>query len=56
MEERFDIFNVNGHYEIQRNGKFYCSADTVNEAANEVDKAIEKMRTEKEHNKQTIQK
>lgn len=40
MENRYDVKNVNGHYEIYINGKFYCSADTVSEAANEIDKII----------------
>lgn len=31
------IINVNGHYEVYINGKFYCSADNTVEAAKEVE-------------------
>ena len=30
------IANSNGHYEVYVDGKFFCSADTVLEAENEV--------------------
>ena len=32
----YKIVNVNGHYEVYINGKFYCSADNTLEAAKEV--------------------
>ena len=32
----YDIVNVNGHYEVYINGKFYCSADNTVEAAKEI--------------------
>lgn len=31
------IKQVRGHYEIYINGKFYCSADTHEEAAREIE-------------------
>ena len=36
--DTYSIEPVRGHYEVYKNGSFMCSADTVVEAANEVDK------------------
>jgi hypothetical protein len=33
-----DIKNVNGHFEVYKDGKFICSADTKKEAEEEVQK------------------
>lgn len=35
--DTYDIRNVNGHYELSVNGKFYGSYDTAVEAAQEID-------------------
>ena len=40
---KIEAISVRGHYEIFVDGKFYCSADTQTEAAEE----IEKLRFEK---------
>ena len=32
----YDIFENHGHYEVHINGKFYCSADSVIEALEEI--------------------
>ena len=37
MPENYKIIHVNGHYEVYINGQFYCSADTVAEAAKELE-------------------
>ena len=37
MNNDYNIVRVNGHYEVYINGKFFCSADTVTEAANEIE-------------------
>ena len=37
----YKIINKNGHYEAYVNGKFYCSADTVIEAARELESMVE---------------
>lgn len=34
----YEIKSTNGHYELYVNGKFYCSADTFTEAAQEIDR------------------
>lgn len=34
---KYRIINVNGHYEIYINGKFYCSTDNMVEAAKEIE-------------------
>lgn len=34
-----EIKNVNGHYEVYRNGKFQCSADTRHEAEQDREEA-----------------
>ena len=41
--ERYDITLSGGHYEVYIDGKFYCSADSAQEAAREVEEY------EKEH-------
>ena len=33
----FDIVAVKEHYEVYINGKFYCSADTAQEAARDIE-------------------
>lgn len=33
----YKIVPNHGHYEVYIDGKFYCSADTMNEAAKEVE-------------------
>ena len=40
MPEEIKIIPTNGYYEVYINGKFYCSADTVVEAANEIEKEV----------------
>lgn len=37
MPESYNIIHVNDHYEVYIDGKFYCSADTVTEAAKEIE-------------------
>lgn len=37
MMLRYKIIPVHGHYNVYINGKFYCSADTYNEAEAEID-------------------
>ena len=37
----YKIVSKNGHYEVYVNGKFYCSADTVIEAARELKSMVE---------------
>lgn len=37
MPDNFNITPNNGHYDIYINGVFYCSADTVPEAAKEIE-------------------
>lgn len=38
-----EIKNINGHYEVYRNGKFQCSADTRHEAEQDKEEvAVEK--------------
>lgn len=32
----YEIVSVHGHYEVHINGKFYCSADTLEEAESEI--------------------
>lgn len=34
---KYKIVNVCGHYEVYLDGKFYCSADTPEEAAKEIE-------------------
>lgn len=34
-----EIRNINGHYEIWKNGEFLCSADTRHEAEKDKEKA-----------------
>lgn len=34
-----EIKNVNGHYEVHKNGKFQCSADTRREAEQDKEEA-----------------
>ena len=36
MPEEIKIIPNNGHYDVYIDGEFYCSADTVIEAAKEV--------------------
>lgn len=37
MPEETKIVHVKDHYEVYINGEFYCSADTVVEAAKEIE-------------------
>ena len=39
MNDIYKIILVNGHYEVYRHGKFYCSADTKSEAEKEIENA-----------------
>ncbi len=45
-ENECRIKNVDGHYEVYVNGEFYCSADTISEAALELENALTKEREE----------
>lgn len=36
----YKIIRVYGHYEVHINGKFYCSADTMREATQEIDEYL----------------
>jgi uncharacterized protein YxjI len=38
IDNMYEIKQNNGHYELYVNGKFYCSADTFTEAAQEIDR------------------
>ena len=38
MPEDIHIIPVYGHYDVYINGEFYCSADTIIEAAKEIEK------------------
>ena len=38
-EDVFKMTKVKEHYEVYRNGEFFCSADNVVEAAKEIDNA-----------------
>lgn len=35
--DKYNIIPIHGHYEIYINGKFYCTADDLNEAAREIE-------------------
>ena len=37
MPDEIKIVHNNGHYEVYIDGKFYCSADNVVEAAKEIE-------------------
>lgn len=37
MTDEYRIVNHNGHYDVYVNGFFYCSADTIEEAANDIE-------------------
>lgn len=37
MQIQYEIISVRGHYEVYRNGEFYCSADTYGEAQREIE-------------------
>lgn len=39
--QEYEIKHVKDHYEVYINGEFYCSADNMVEAANEITKYIE---------------
>lgn len=39
MNDTYKIIPVKDHYEVYRNGKFYCSADTKLEAEKEIENA-----------------
>ena len=39
MIDEYKIVPVNGHYDVYIDGKFYCSADTMPEAINDVKEA-----------------
>lgn len=36
MPDNFDIIPNNGHYDIYINGEFYCTADTMPDAIEEI--------------------
>ena len=36
----YKIVPVHEHYEVYLNGKFFCSADTLTEAAKEIEKEV----------------
>lgn len=38
--DEYKIVPVHGHWEAYINGEFYCSADTISEAASEIEKAM----------------
>ena len=40
MFDNFKIFSIDGHYEVYRNGNFFCSADTYTEAVREIDEEL----------------
>lgn len=35
--EEYNIIQTRGHFEVYYNGKFFCSADTMIEAAREIE-------------------
>ena len=37
MPDNFDIIPNNGHYDIYINGEFYCTADSIPDAAKEIE-------------------
>ena len=37
MPDNFNIIPNNGHFDVYIDGKFYCSADTMPEAAKEIE-------------------
>ena len=37
MNEEYKVVRVKEHYEVYKNGEFYCSADTPVEAAREIE-------------------
>ena len=37
MNEEYKVVRVKEHYEVYYNGEFYCSADTLVEAAQEIE-------------------
>lgn len=37
----YEIINKNGHYEVYIGGQFYCAADSMTEAAKELDAYID---------------
>ena len=41
MDSDYKISWVHGHYEVYINNKFYCSADTIEEAVFEVEEYLE---------------
>lgn len=45
-DNSYEIKNVNGHYEVYLNGLFYCSADTMFEAVDELEKSMRKHESE----------
>lgn len=40
----YDIIHENGHYVVYINGKFYCTADKLKEAAREADEYLAERR------------
>jgi hypothetical protein len=38
MYPEYEIIAVKGHYEVYRDGQFFCTADTHFEAAKEIEK------------------
>ena len=43
METEYEIIPVRGHYEVRRNGIFYCSADSYPEAEKEIEEELQKV-------------
>ena len=44
-EEGFEVYQIRGHFEIYRNGKWFGSADTLKEALQDI---VEEMKKEYE--------
>lgn len=42
-EEGFEVYQVQGHFEVYRNGKWFGSADTLKEAIQDI---VEEMKKE----------
>lgn len=44
MDSEYRISWARGHYEVYINNKFYCSADTIEEAVYEVEEYLEDLK------------
>ena len=40
MNEQYEIISQRGHYDVYRNGEFFCSADSYGEAIREIGKEL----------------